>query len=107
MELVENLYDSPQIDVFVMDSSKVFDKVGHRKLLSKLQECGIKGLIRHRLQQWLHSRTPVVVVDEAQSTEVPGSSVDSRLWTWNKSILLLYLQMMQLLTLLWTVRVVP
>ena len=56
-------HDGHQNDVFIMDFSKAFDKVGHQRLVSKLQGYGITGQTHRWVQQWLHCRTQVVVVD--------------------------------------------
>ena len=73
-DLSENMYDGHQTDVLIMDFSKAFDKVGHQRLLSKLQGYGITGQTHRWIQQWLNCRTQVVVVDGEQSDPVPVSS---------------------------------
>ena len=73
-DLSENMYDGHQTDVLIMDFSKAFDKVGHQRLLSKLQRYDITGQTHRWIQQWLNCRTQVVVVDGEQSDPVPVSS---------------------------------
>ena len=73
-DLSENMYDSHQTDVLIIDFSKAFDKVGHQRLLSKLQGYCITGQTHRWIQQWLNCRTQVVAVDGEQSGPVPVSS---------------------------------
>ena len=57
-----------------MDFSKAFDKVGHRRLLTKLQGYGVTGKMNSWIQNWLVDRTQVVVIDGEQSGPVPVTS---------------------------------
>ena len=57
-----------------MDFSKAFDKVGHRRLLTKLQGYGVTGKMNSWIQNWLADCTQVVVVDGEQSGPVPVTS---------------------------------
>ena len=73
-DLAENMYAGHQTDVLVMDFSKAFDKVGHWRLLIKLQGYGATGNMNSWIQNWLADRTQVVVVDGEQSGPVPVTS---------------------------------
>ena len=73
-DLAENMYTGHQTNVLVMDFSKVFDKVGHRHLLTKFQGYGVTGKMNSWIQNWLADRTQVVVVDGEQSGPVPVTS---------------------------------
>ena len=70
-ELAENMYAGHQTNVLVMDFHKAFDKVGHRRLPTKLQDYGVTGKMNCWVQNWLEDHTQVVVVDGEQSGPVP------------------------------------
>ena len=59
-----------QIDIGVLDFSKAFDTVPHKRLLSKLQYYGIRGPIQAWISQFLQSRNQSVVIDGASSKPV-------------------------------------
>ena len=61
-----------QIDVGVLDFSKAFDKVPHKRLMNKLRLYGIDGNIARWIQAFLSNRTQRVVVDgcKSESAEV-------------------------------------
>ena len=73
-ELAENMYAGHQTNVPVMDFHKAFDKVGHRRLPTKLQDYGVTGKMNCWVQNWLEDHTQVVVVDGEQSGSVPVTS---------------------------------
>ena len=64
-----------QVDIAILDFSKAFDTVPHRKLLHKLSHCGITGPLHQWLTTFLTRRTMRVVL-EGTSSET--TSVDSR-----------------------------
>ena len=51
-----------QIDSVLLDFSKAFDKVGHRKLLFKLKHYGINGDILNWIADFLQDQSQTVVV---------------------------------------------
>ena len=51
-----------QTDVLIMDFSKAFDKVGHKRLIKKLDFYGVRNKTRHWVQASLANRTQQVVV---------------------------------------------
>ena len=133
-DLPKAMYDAHQTDVPVKDFRETFDKVDHQRQPSKLQWYGTRGHTHRWIQQWLHCRTQVVVVDGEQSNSVlvspeaqktvPGTLVcaGSPTRVYTRSLSVLYqqpggttagilecarLQMAQLYILLWTVRVIP
>ena len=65
------LYDKKhQIDVAILDFSKAFDTVPHRKLLHKLHHYGVKGNILKWIESFLTNRTQRVLVEGEFSKSV-------------------------------------
>ena len=60
-----------QTDLIIMDFSKAFDKVPHRRLLHKLDYYGIRGSTHKWINSWLPGRTQKVVLDGQASDPVP------------------------------------
>jgi len=60
--------DGVSVDVVFLDFSKAFDKVPHRKLISKLEGLGVKGKILQWIENWLADRYQRVVIDGVEST---------------------------------------
>ena len=63
-----------QVDVAILDFSKAFDTVPHKKLLHKLTQYGIDGNINSWLCDFLTNRQMRVVVDGVESESVPVAS---------------------------------
>ena len=59
-----------QIDMIILDFSKAFDTVPHRKLLHKMRLYGVNGNINSRLCDFLTNRQMKVVVDCEESESV-------------------------------------
>jgi len=57
-----------QVDVAMLDFSKAFDKVGHSKLLYKLDYYGVRGNILDWLKLFLHDQTQQFVVNGSKSS---------------------------------------
>ena len=56
--------DNPyQTDLILLDCSKAFDTVPHRRLLAELQYYKIDNLVWKWIQSWLTERSQSVVVD--------------------------------------------
>ena len=70
-DVVTNMQNGLQTDVCVLDFSKAFDKVGHRRLLEKLRWYGIKGQTNKWIESFLTDRTQAVVVEGKSSSKVP------------------------------------
>ena len=51
------------VDVIYLDFRKAFDSVPHRRLLSKLQACGVEGCLLHWIQAFLSHRRQRVAVE--------------------------------------------
>ena len=73
-DLLESYDGNTQSDVLVLDFSKAFDTVPHRKLLSKLEAYGIQGPILHWIANFLTQRKMSVVVEGESSHEVDVES---------------------------------
>ena len=62
-DINENLESKQQTDLLIMDFSKAFDKVGHQRLLRKLDFYGIKGTTNRWIASFLRDRKQSVVVE--------------------------------------------
>ena len=80
-DLMNNLEAGNQTDVIILDFSKAFDKVGHARLLHKLQHYGVAGKTKGWIANFLANHTQKVVIDGETSYEgsvlsgVPQGSV--------------------------------
>ena len=70
-ELVKSLNTNKQHDLAVLDFSKAFDRVPHRRLLAKLHHYGIRGHTLKWIEAFLTDRTQKVIVDGATSEPAP------------------------------------
>ena len=68
-ELARNVENGTQTDVAILDFSKAFDTVPHKKLLHKLQSYGIRGKLHSWIASFLCNRLMKVVVDGESSSE--------------------------------------
>jgi hypothetical protein len=73
-DISRSLNNKHQVDMLILDFSKAFDTVAHRRLLTKLEHYGIRGEVLHWLESWLTTRHQRVVVDGENSEEVAVSS---------------------------------
>ena len=64
-----------QTDLIIMDFTKAFDKVPHKRLLHKLDYYGIRGSTNKWINSWLSGRTQQVVLDGQATDPVPVSGV--------------------------------
>ena len=70
-----NYYDqNKQVDTVILDFSKAFDTVPHRKLLHKQEAYGIRGPILHWISNFLTQRKMCVVVEGEKSCHVEVGS---------------------------------
>ena len=60
--LAWSVNDRNQTDLLILDFSKAFDKVAHKRLLLKLEYYGIRGLVLAWIKAWLIGRTQQVVL---------------------------------------------
>ena len=56
-----------QTDLLLLDFSKAFDKVAHKRLLLKLEYYGIRGLVLPWIKVWLIGRTQQIVLESEYS----------------------------------------
>ena len=63
-----------RMDISILDFSKAFDMVSHRRLMSKLDHYGIRGNIHKWISSFLNNRNQKVVIDGYSSDTI---SVDS------------------------------
>ena len=56
-----------QVDVTILDFSKAFDTVPHRRLLGKLELYGIRGPVLKWIEDFLVGRSQAVLVDGVKS----------------------------------------
>ena len=70
-ELASSLDKSVQTDMIILDFSKAFDKVPHKRLLGKIAFYGVRGSTLGWIKAFLSYRTQQVVVDGAKSAQVP------------------------------------
>ena len=63
-----------RVDIAILDFSKAFDMVSHRRLMSKLDHYGIRGNIHKWISSFLNNRNQKAVIDGYSSDTI---SVDS------------------------------
>ena len=73
-DLHKNLDEGRQSDVIIMDFSKAFDKVGHQRLLHKLDFYGIRGKNLKWIQSFLQGRSQRVLLDGNRSSSIAVES---------------------------------
>lgn len=66
-EVVRNLDQKSQTDMIILDFSKAFDTVPHKRLIEKLKSYNIDETTIKWIQSWLSARSQTVVVDGQQS----------------------------------------
>ena len=70
-DLARTLEEGGQMDCIMLDFSKAFDKVPHKRLLHKLHYYGVRGETLNWIQAFLSSRTQTVLVNGKQSKQAP------------------------------------
>ena len=73
-DFLSSLDAGERVDVAILDFSKAFDTVPHRRLLAKLNHLGIRGDIHSWITQFLQDRTQRVVVGGESSERVHVAS---------------------------------
>ena len=75
-DLLKFFDSGKQVDTIILDFSKAFDTVPHKRLLHKLEHYGIRGPLLKWVTNFLTKRQMSVVVEGEQSKQVPvGSGV--------------------------------
>ena len=73
-DFVTGIDNCHQTDAILLDFSKAFDVVPHRRLLHKLEHYGIRGNLHNWISHFLRNRTQRVVIEGHSSSVVPVSS---------------------------------
>jgi hypothetical protein len=73
-DFAKSLNRSKQLDTILLDFSKAFDKVNHRKLLLKMDHYGIRGQVLDWVSNFLNGRTQRVVINGESS---PNANITS------------------------------
>ena len=60
-DIAKSLDEGGQLDAVLLDFSKAFDKVNHRKLCLKLEHYGIRGELLNWIKNYLSNRTQKVI----------------------------------------------
>jgi hypothetical protein len=67
-DLARSLDNGHTSDVLILDFSKAFDKVPHRRLLQKVHHCGIQGKTHRWITNWLTARYQQTVLNNIKSS---------------------------------------
>jgi hypothetical protein len=70
-ELADNLHNGIQTDLVILDFSKAYDKIPHRKLLMKMDNYGIRGNTWRWVESFLSNRNQQVLLDGEISSQLP------------------------------------
>ena len=73
-ELTSEVSCGGQLDAIILDFSKAFDKVCHKRLLYKLSQYGITGITNKWIKSSLTNREQRVVVNQEASEPLPVCS---------------------------------
>ena len=73
-EILKVMDQQKQIDLILLDFSKAFDSVPHKRLLQKLSHYGIQGDLHQWIKAWLTQRKQRVVLNNVTSRFVPVKS---------------------------------
>ena len=78
-DIARNLDNNQQVDMLILDFSKAFDTVPHKRLLKKLESYDINGNILSWLEAWLTQREQQVTIEgDKSSTAKVTSGVPQR-----------------------------
>ena len=73
-DLARGLRDRQQIDAILLDFSKAFDKVPHRRLILKLHHYGIRGQLLSWIEDFLSLRSQCVILEGKESSTASVTS---------------------------------
>ena len=66
-DIASSFDNGKQIDSILLDFSKAFDKVDHKKLILKLRYYGVNGKTIMWIKDFLHNRSQKVIVNGKES----------------------------------------
>ena len=90
-ELSKSMQSGKQTDLILLDFSKAFDKVAHKKLLSQLHFYGIRGNILNWVKDFLDNRTQSVILNGTNSDNIAVSSGVPQGWVLGPILFLAYM----------------
>ena len=73
-DISKSLDEKKTVDMAILDFSKAFDKVPHKRLIHKLKYYGITGPISSWIENFLTERTQQVVINGSASTPIQVTS---------------------------------
>ena len=73
-EVTSGIDAKQPVDTIYLDFSKAFDKVPHKRLISKLKAHGIDGQVSNWIEEWLSGRRQRVVLNGQSSDWVDVTS---------------------------------
>ena len=73
-DILKAMDSKKQVDLVLLDFCKAFDKVPHKRLLSKLKNYGIQGNIGKWIERWLTEQSQRVVIENHASSKVSVKS---------------------------------
>ena len=73
-DILKGVDNNTQVDIVILDFSKAFDVVPHRRLMSKMRHYGVNGQIHNWIRAFLSGRTQSVIVGGESSGYVPVTS---------------------------------
>src|SRR6218665_3236690 len=78
LDFFEEVYDeldtNNQVDLMYLDFAKAFDKVPHKRLIRKMQACGIQGSVLQWIIKWLKNRRQRVRIRGKDSERINVTS---------------------------------
>ena len=73
-DISKSLNESNYVDIAILDFTKAFDKVPHKRLIHKLKYYGITGPISSSIESFLAEITPQVVINGSASIPIQVTS---------------------------------
>ena len=70
-DLSSSLDRGDQTDMVILDFSKAFDRVPHKRLLRKLHHYGIRGHLHSWITSFLTGKSQMVIVEGSESESAP------------------------------------
>ncbi len=73
-DIMQNILQGKQADAIILDFSKAFDKVGHKRLAAKMEYHGVGGQTNAWIRGFLADRSQTIVLQGSQSYETEVKS---------------------------------